>query len=175
MPTGTHDLVARDGSPVRKGRISPELRTAVTLIVHEGLTVADAAKRTGYQTESLSKALIKPHVKAFRASVKRAWLASKTELAWLTVADLAERGNSEDVRLKAARVFIDADEAARAAMPEQARQLVQIVTQSVNIGGQLPHGQMPGVIESPAYTVLPPRPSNSGPVGRDESEGDDDA
>lgn len=173
MPTGTHDLVAKDGSPVRKGRISPELRTAITLIVHEGLTVADAAKRTGYQTESLSKALIKPHVKAFRSDVKRAWLASKTERAWLTVADLAERGNSEDVRLKAAKVFIDADEAARAAMPEQARQLVQIVTQNVQIGAQLPGGQVSGVIESQAHRAIEPRASNLLTVGRAESEGDD--
>jgi hypothetical protein len=146
------------------------LRTAITLIVHEGLTVADAAKRTGYATESLSKALIKPHVKAFRSSVKRAWLASQTERAWLTVSDLALQANSEDVRLKAAKVFIEADQAARNAMPEQARQLVQIVTQNVNLTGHLTASQMPGVIESPPYTPLPPYPSNSDAVGCDESD-----
>lgn len=173
MPTGTHDLVARDGEPVRKGRVSPALRTAIVLIVHEGLTVADAAKRTGYQTESLSKALIKPHVKAFRLSVKRAWLASQTERAWLTVSDLAMQANSEDVRLKAAKVFIEADAAARNAMPEQARQLVQIVTQNVNMTGHLTSSQVPGVIESLPYTPLQPDASNSWPVGRDESEGED--
>lgn len=175
MPTGTHDLVAKDGSPVRKGRISPELRTAITLIVHEGQTVADAAKRTGYQTESLSKALMKPHVKAFRLSVKHAWLASKTERAWLTVADLAERGNSEDVRLKAAKVFIEADAAARATMPEQARQLVQIIANNVNMAGHLPASQVSGVIEGEAWSPPPAIASNSRPVGRAESEPDDDA
>lgn len=170
MPTGTHNLVALDGSPVRKGRVSPALRTAIKLIVEEGLTVADAATRTGYKPASLAIALMKPHVKAFRADVKRAWLNSKTERAWLTVADLAEHGNSEDVRLKAAKVFIEADEAARAAMPEQARQLVQIVTQNVNLNAQLPHGQMRGVIEAKPYQPLGHDASNSDPVGRDESD-----
>lgn len=173
MPTGVHDLAARDGSQVRKGRVSPALRTAITLIVHEGLTVADAAKRTGYQTESLAKALMKPHVKALRSDVKRAWLASKTERAWLTVADLAESGNSEDVRLKAAKVFIEADAAARAAMPEQARQLVQIVANTVTVGGQLTNGQASGVIEALPYQPTIDHPSNSEPVGRTD-EGDDD-
>ena len=174
MPTGKHDLVARDGEPVRKGRVSPALRTAITLIVHEGLTVADAAKRTGYATESLSKALMKPHVKAFRLSVKRAWLASQTERAWLTVSDLALQANSEDVRLKAAKVFIEADEAARATMPADVRQLVQIVTQNVTMTGNLTASQMPGVIEALPYQPLQPDPSNFMPVGRDESEGEDD-
>ena len=169
MPTGTHDLVAKDGEPVRKGRVSPALRTAITLIVHEGLTVADAAKRTGYATESLSKALIKPHVKAFRLHVKRAWLASQTERAWLTVSDLALQANSEDVRLKAAKVFIEADQAARNAMPESARQLVQIVANTVNMTGHLPASQMPGVIESPPYQPLQHDASNYHPVGCDES------
>lgn len=174
MPTGTHDLVARDGEPVRKGRISPALRTAIVLIVHEGLTVADAAKRTGYQTESLAKALMKPHVKAYRSSVKRAWLASETEQAWLTASRLARSANSEDVQLKAARIFIDADEAARNAMPAEARQLVQIVTHNVNLGANLPVSQLSGVIESPAWSPQSAIASNSPAVGRDESKGDDD-
>lgn len=166
-------MTDRSGAIVRKGRVSPALRTAITLIVHEGLTINEAAKRTGYQGESLAKALIKPHVRAFKSDVKRAWQASKTERAWLTVADLAERGNSEDVRLKAAKVFIDADEAARAAMPEQARQLVQIIAQNVNVGGQLPSGQVSGVIEAEAYQPIALLPSNSRPVGRVEIEDDE--
>jgi len=163
-------LVDRAGEPVYKGRVSPALRTAIKLIVEEGLPVADAAKRTAYKVESLHKALCKPHVRAFRLSVKRAWLASQTERAWLTVSELALQANSEDVRLKAAKVFIEADQAARNAMPEQARQLVQIVTNTVNMTGHLPASQMPGVIESPPYQPLQPYPSNSDPVGRDESD-----
>lgn len=174
MPTGTHDLVSKDGEPVRKGRVSPALRTAITLIVHEGLTVADAAKRTGYKTESLSKALIKPHVKAFRASVKAAWLASETEQAWLTMTDLARRAASEESRFKAAKYLIDIDLQAQGAMPDQARQLVQIVAQNVNMGAQLPHGQLSGVIEALPYQPFGRDASNSQPVGRDDPEGSDD-
>lgn len=170
MPTGTHDLTARDGSPVRKGRVSPALRTAITLIVHEGLTVADAAKRTGYATESLAKALMKPHVKAARSDVKRAWLSSETEKAYLTAAKLASGANSEDVQLKAARIFIDMDQAARNAMPEQARQLVQIVTNSVSITAPLTDGQASGVIEAQPYQPLIIAPSNSDLVGRVDND-----
>jgi hypothetical protein len=170
----TTDLVNRDGEEVRKGRISPALRTAITLIVSEGLTVADAAVRTGYKPHSLTQALKKPHVKAYRASVKRAWLASETEQAWLTMTDLARRASSEDARFKAAKFMIDVDLQARGAMPEQARQLVQIVTQNVNLTGNLSASQMPGVIEAPAWSPLPAIASNSDPVGRAESEGEDD-
>lgn len=173
MSTGDHGLRTMDGESIRKGRVSPALKTAIMLIVHEGLTVADAAKRTGYKTESLAKALIKPHVKAYRASVKHAWLASQTERAWLTVSDLALQANSEDVRLKAAKVFIDADAAARQAMPEQARQLVQIVTNTVQIGGQPTEGQLSGVIEAAPFQVLAHQPSDPKPVRRLVIEADD--
>ena len=165
----TELLVNRDGEEIRKGRISPALRTAITLIVSEGLTVADAAVRTGYKVHSLTQALKKPHVRAYRSSVKRAWLTSQTDQAWLTVSDLATRACSEDVRLKAAKVFIEADQAARNAMPEQARQLVQIVTQNVNLTGHLTASQMPGVIESLPYQPLQPDASNYRPVGCEES------
>jgi hypothetical protein len=163
-------LVNRDGEEIRKGRISPALRTAITLIVSEGLTVADAALRTGYKPHSLTQALKKPHVRAFRSSVKRAWLTSQTDQAWLTVSDLATRANSEDVRLKAAKVFIEADAAARNAMPEQARQLVQIVTNNLTMTGNLTASQMPGVIEALPWSPVAGDTSNSGPVGRDESD-----
>ena len=164
----TELLVNRDGEEIRKGRISPALRTAITLIVSEGLTVADAAVRTGYKPHSLTQALKKPHVRAFRSSVKRAWLTSQTDQAWLTVSDLATRANSEDVRLKAAKVFIEADAAARQAMPEQARQLVQIVTNNLTMTGNLTASQMPGVIEALPWSPVAGDASNSDPVGRDE-------
>jgi len=170
----TSELVNRDGEEVRKGRISPALRTAITLIVSEGLTVADAALRTGYKAHSLTQALKKPHVKAFRASVKRAWIASETEQAWLTMTDLARRAASEDARFKAAKYLIDIDVQARNALPTDTRQLVQIVTQNVTMTGNLTASQMPGVIESLPWSPPAPDASNSYPVGRDESEGEDD-
>jgi hypothetical protein len=92
----------------QKGRIRPALSTAIQLIVTEGLTISDAAQRVGMARESLSRALIKPHVRALREAVKRAWLSSETDKAWLTVAALASGANSEDVKLKAAKVILEA-------------------------------------------------------------------
>lgn len=149
------------------------MRTAITLIVHEGLTVNEAAKRTGYQWESLAKALLKPHVRAFKSDVKRAWLSSETERAYLVAARLARGAASEDVQLKAARLFIDMDQEARKAMPDQARQLVQIINHGTVHTGQLPSQQLSGVIEAQPYQPLTVLPSNSRPVGRAESDEDD--
>ncbi len=152
------ELLDRDGGIVRKGRVSPALKAAITLIVHEGLTVREAAGRTGYQYESLAKAMLKPHVRAFRDGVKRAWMESRVEKAWLTVANLADESLSDDVRLKAAKTFLDA---AGELTPDggdkagTARQLIQIVTQSVNLGQHPPMERLPGVIEAPAYRVIP--------------------
>jgi len=93
---------------VPKGRIRPALATAIRLIVEDGYTQADAAKSVGMNAVSLSIALKKPHVVALRAAVKRAWLGSETDKAWVTVAHLASTASSEDVRLKAAKVFLEA-------------------------------------------------------------------
>lgn len=169
MSDDAPSMVGKDGLPVTRGRIRPALDTAIRLIEEEGYTIADAAKAVGYRTHSLTQALHKPHVRAFRASVKHAWRQGQTAKAWLTVADLASSAMSEDVRLKAAKVFIDADEAARATMPDQARQLVQIVTQNVNIGRHLTSDQVPGVIEAKPYQPLIGNASNPDPVGHGES------
>jgi hypothetical protein len=163
---GVLDMTTRDGQPIRKGRISPALRSAIILIVHEALTVAEAAKRTGYQTESLAKALLKPHVRHERERVKRAWMASQTEKAWHTVADLATNAASEDVRLKASRTFLDAageltPDAKGQAGPSQ---LIQIITRAVDIAGQPLDQRLPGVIEAPSYKVVDAKPSDSGEV-----------
>lgn len=162
MTLALSEMQDRDGQPVRKGRISPALRTAIILIVHEALTVAEAAKRTGYKTESLAKALLKPHVRHEKERVKRAWLQSKTEQAWHTVADLASNAASEDVRLKAARTFLDAageltPDAKGQAGPSQ---LIQIVTRAVNLGQPLEQ-RMPGVIEAPQIVAVEDMSSDS--------------
>lgn len=165
-----HELVDKSGNEVRKGRIRPALRTAIALIVEEGLSQSDAAKRVGMKGPSLTIALRKPHVRAYKSDVMRAWLESKTERAWLTVANLAESGASEDVQLKAARFLIEQDQATKATLPAQARQVVQIITNTVQMGAQLPDGQMSGVIEAETYQPLLPHPSNSHPVGRPDDD-----
>lgn len=163
------ELVNRDGEPIRKGRISPALRSAITLIVSEGLTVADAATRTGYKAHSLTQALKKPHVRAFRASVKRAWLDSRTEQSWVGLAKLADHACSEDVRYKSHRTFLEAagELGGNAGQGEQlAKTLVQIIVNQGRDATQLPDGQMRGVIEAPAWRPFPLDASNSDPVGR---------
>jgi hypothetical protein len=174
MPVGDHGLRTADGQSIRKGRISPALRTALTLIVHEGLSKEEAGKRVGIKPNSISKALLKPHVKAALLDVKHAWLASETERAYLTVARLAQGAASEDVQLKAARLLIDIDRDASAAMPERARQVVQIVTQSVNLGAQLIPNQSSGVLEAVPYQALDHDASNPRGVGYGDSGDDDD-
>ena len=165
-------LVTRSGEVIRKGRISPALRSALTLIVQEGITIPEAAKRTGYRYESLLLALRKPHVRAAKESVKRAWMESQVEKAWLTVAKLADESTSDDIRLKAAKTFLDA---AGELTPDggdkagTARQLIQIVTNSVNLGQHPPSERLPGVIEAPAYRVIP-----SSRQTPDESDDDSD-
>lgn len=164
-------LVARDGKRAVKGRISPALRTALHFIVHDGLTVAEAAKRTGYATESLSKALIKPHVKAAKDAVKRAFLASETDKAWLTVTGLAQSASSEDVRLKAAKVLLDAAgelSSGKGQGDNGPRQLVNIVLHNPSASQQPTPQQLPGVIEGHAVRVIRSNPSNIPTVGRDQ-------
>jgi len=168
-----HGLVDKSGLSIRKGRISPALRTAIILIVEQGLTLKDAAARTGYKPESLAKAMCKPHVRAFRASVKDAWWKSKTDRAYVDLAELATSAMSEDVRLKAIKEVIAIDREVQRAMPEQARQLVQIVTQSVQIAADPLTQRAGGVIEAKPFQLPSPALSNSEAVGWPESDDDD--
>ena len=170
MTTTAPMLVDKNGKPVPRGRIRPALDTAIRLIEEQGYTIADAAKAVDYRTHSLVQALHKPHVRAFRADVKRAWRESETSRAWVTMAKLAQHAGSEDVQFKSAKFLIEMSEAAENRMPEQARQLVQIVAQNVNLTGQLTHSQTPGVFEAKPYQPLIADASNSSPVGRDEIE-----
>lgn len=170
------NLVTRDGETFRKGRVSPALRSAITLIVTSGLTVAEAAQLTGYKTESLAKALIKPHVRAERAAVKRAWLASQTDKAWLGMADLAENAASEDVRHKSLKVFLEqAGELGGKGDGADTgpRTLVQIVMHHASAAEQPSSHRLPGVIEHQPNQRSRPDPSNFITVGRSSAAPDD--
>lgn len=166
-------LVDRAGERVSKGRISPALRTALVLIVHEGLSVAESAQRTGYKYESLQKALLKPHVRHAKEAVKRAFLASETEQAWLTVIGLARKATSEDIKLKAAKVLLDAagELTPKAGDDRGPRALVQIVMHhpSASEAQPITH-RLPGVIEAQPIQRGRRDPSNSTTVGRQESD-----
>ncbi len=157
----------------RAPQIRPRLQEACTLIVTEGLSQQDAARRAGMTPHSLNVAMKKPHVRAFLSSVKHAWLESRTSKAWLNVAQLADSACSEDVRLKANRVFLEAagELGAKGTDPNAtARTLVQIVVNAAQGMGHLPASQMPGVIESPPYQPLQHDASNYHPVGCEESD-----
>ena len=165
------DLVTKDGKGIVRGRIRPALRTAIRLMVEDGMSQADAAKSVGYNQVSLSVALRKPHVKVVVEAVKRAWLGNETGKAWRTVADLANGAASEDVRLKAAKVFLDAAGELDGSNGEgrgKPAGLVQIVINHAPPGGQ-PIGQrLPGVIEAQPIQRIRHDPSNHDVVGHDD-------
>lgn len=150
-----------------KGRIRPALITAIRLIVEKGYTQRDAAQAVGMNEVSLSLALHKPHVIEARSAVKRAWLGSATDKAWLTVVTLAETAASEDVRLKAAKTLLDASgELGASKTPDGPRTLVQIVVNHAPATPQPIGHRLPGVIELQAVQGKRVDPSNSTPVGR---------
>lgn len=144
-----------------KGRIRPALARAIRLIVEDGLSQVDAAAAAGMSQVSLSIALRKPHVKALRAAVKDAWLTNKTGRAWLTIANLAENATSEDARLKAAKIFLEAagELTPRDTEGRISRPMVNIIISSPQ--GESAPQQLPGVIEARVQHV---RPSDRGGV-----------
>lgn len=101
-------LITKAGRTIRKGQLRAPLRAAIALIVGEGLSISDAAKRVGYQPDSLSAALQKPHVRAYRADVKRTWLDGETSQAWARVISLAKTADSEKVQLEANKTVLSA-------------------------------------------------------------------
>ncbi len=145
----TKKTLATTNQRAVKGRIRPALANAVRLIIEEGLTQADAAQRVGMRQESLSVALRKPHVAALKNDVKRAFLASATSKAWVIMAQLANGAVSEDVRFKAAKVFLEAagELSADGARDQAPRSLVQIVVNHPQVPGGGADERHPGVIE----------------------------
>lgn len=144
------------GEIVRRARqIRPQLAAAIEAIVHSGLTQREAAELVGYAPESLSIAMKKPHVRAFMADVKRAWLESATSQAWNTVSTLMQKGKSEDVRLKAARTVLEA--AGELGGPDnkgsdQAQTFIRIVLSNPGQPAVVPDS---GVIEAPFRDITP--------------------
>jgi transposase-like protein len=138
--------------PPRKRQIRGPVAEAIQLIVTQGVTIADAARAVGMQPRSLQVALRKPHVSAHRDHVKRAWLESKAQKAWVTVAELADSAASEDTRLKAARTILDAmgelsgDRSRDTARPTQLVQILLAGAQSAAV-----RVNEAGVIEGPAF------------------------
>jgi hypothetical protein len=112
--------------------------------------------------------MIKPHVRAAKDAVKRAFLASETDKAWLTVVGLAQAAGSEDVKLKAAKVLLDAAGELEPKSAERSAQRPTVIINMVHPAGHpIPH-QLPGVIEAQPIQRVRVLPSNSTMVGREE-------
>jgi hypothetical protein len=148
-----------DALPPETGRsahVRPALRAALTSLVHEGLTITEAASRAGLQRESLSKALKKPHVQAVLSDLKRAWATNETAKAWLVVARLAENAVSEDTRLRACRTLLEAagELSGKSDAPPPVGTAIQIIigTGPDRREVRLSDGQVSGVIEAEPYS-----------------------
>lgn len=141
----------------RKLQIRPRLRHAIELIVKKGLNQSEAAKHVGMQPHSISLALARPHVKAYVEGVKRAHLEGATFVAWHSIVDLAQNAASEDVRHKASRTILEHAGELGAGLDtgdKSPRQLIQILTQTVQMGSHPLSERLPGVVEAPAHRVI---------------------
>jgi hypothetical protein len=135
----------------RKAQIRPGVEAALQLIVQRGLPFSEAAEAVGYRPESLAKALRKPHVLDRLADIKREWMSARTFKSWAAVAELADGAQSEDVRLKANRLVLEAAgelSGDRGRDAPKAQQLVQIILSHDGARGVSVSG---GVIESPPF------------------------
>lgn len=144
-----------DGIARRAGQLRPALKAALHAMVENGLNQREAAELVGMQADSLTIALRRPHVQAYVADVKRAWLANATGVAWRTVSKLMTDGKSEDVRLKAARTVLEA--AGELGGPdgnpsERAQTVINIVMKSQGQHAPTPDS---GVIEAPLRNITP--------------------
>ena len=141
MRSTPHVPSSSDIAKRRKGQVRPKVREALREIVTTGLSITDAAQTVGMTREALSRALKRPAVLEFKASLARAFRESQTERAILTIADLAANAVSEDTRHRAARTWLEMvgelgpnrrDETPRAP------QLVQIINHggAIDFGGE---------------------------------------
>ncbi|RYG85102.1 MAG: hypothetical protein EON59_12930, partial [Alphaproteobacteria bacterium] len=92
----------------RSKQIRPPLERAIRLMVEEGSTLSEAAQTAGLVEESLRKALVKPHVKAFRTGVTRAWLDNQASRGFVKAVALMDGAESQKLQLESAKLLIGA-------------------------------------------------------------------
>lgn len=98
-----------DGLPelaTQKTRIAPRLNDAITAIVTEGLSVKDAAIRTGYNPSALAIALKRPHVIARKRDIVATFLQSGADLCRKTLLDIVKTSKSDGARIEAIKTFL---------------------------------------------------------------------
>lgn len=93
-----------------KGRIRPQLKEAIRLMVEEGQTILQAAESIGYQANSLIVALKKPHVAAYKTGISRAFVDCEKERSFQKLVWLRDNASSERVSLDAAKTIAAMDE-----------------------------------------------------------------
>lgn len=93
-------------------RMRPALRNAVALIVEQGTTQREAARRAGMDESSLGRALAKPHIKAYVDTQKALFLTDMLKLKERAKAiaiaqgiDLMHNATSEAVRARMVELF----------------------------------------------------------------------
>ena len=84
-------------------RITPAIKTALISLVEEGLSIEEAAARSGLKPQTLQKSLRKPHVAAARSELRAAMRDNTRDKAFKRVAGLIDGARSEYVMLDASK------------------------------------------------------------------------
>ncbi len=145
--------------------VRPALLEAIRqLAANPKMTQKEAARLGGLTEHGLQRALQRPQVRELLECVRRARRDGKTAEAWEVVYDLMDGAASEDVRHKAARTVLAAAGELEAENGKQQTvgQLIQIVTQTVNLGDQPAYERLPGVVERPPEGWTPDRGGGTG-------------
>jgi len=97
------DLVAlNQRKKVTKGRISTKLKAAIRNIVNNGVTQEEAALAVGIRRETVSRALQKPHVVAYKDELSTELLKLNALKGARKIGKLIDGANSERVQMEAA-------------------------------------------------------------------------
>lgn len=98
-----------DGLPEAKlpqTRIAPRLDQAIQMLVHTGCSIREAAESTGYNTNSLTTALKRPHVIARKRDIIAAFMQNGQDLCRKTLLDIVKSSKSDGARIEAIKTFL---------------------------------------------------------------------
>ena len=93
-----------------KLRISQQLKDAITAMITQGKTRAQAAESVGLKDQSLYYALCKPHVIRYKNEVMRAFRESEIERSFTKMTTLREEAKSEHVQADMAKTIASFDD-----------------------------------------------------------------
>jgi len=96
----TDEFRGKDG---RKLRITKPVRTAIQLMVLEGLKRAEAAQKAGIREHTLYVAMTKPHVKKYQRALMDELRTSEGHRSYLKLTELRDLATSEHVQMESAK------------------------------------------------------------------------